>query len=207
MSRSKRIKQRSIRGRSYDSARTVLQRLILAALVLVCFQQQVHAAEEKKKWPCRAIELLDEQPYDTLVCAGATMMARHDYRRAIVTLEKARHIDIFEFPNFMLFPRLALAYHEVGDRAKALEMLAIAELTLKIFTKLLACVEPPMPPGASVDDIRPWFVADTGGGRIQKIDSPYHDAVANIMCGAAYESIYDQKTLDHVASDAGLIRY
>jgi hypothetical protein len=107
----------------------------------------------------------------------------------------------------MLFPRLALAYHEVGDRAKALEMLAIAELTLKIFTKLLACVEPPMPPSASVDDIRPWFVADTGGGRIQKIDSPYHDAVANIMCGAAYESIYDQKTLDHVASDAALIRY
>src|SRR5690349_25156434 len=141
MLKSGKIAYWSIREVSYRS-RIMTGRIFIGILLLFCFQPLAFAAEEKvKPPPCRAPELLDDVAYNDLVCTGIAMMARHDYKRAIVTLEKARSMDLFEWPNFMLFPRLALAYHEVGDRAKAVEMLAKAELTLKIYTKLLFCIE------------------------------------------------------------------
>jgi hypothetical protein len=175
-----------------------MRRYLIAILLLICSSSAVQGAEKIKPANCRAPELFGDPPYDDLVCTGIAMMVRHDYRRAIDSFERALKINLFEWPNFMLLPRLALAYHRAGDRAKAAEMLEKAELTLQVFTKMLACV--------ATDGDNNSIIIHNYPGPIYPIKSPYHQEVVKIMCGDAFESNYEFMTLEGLAGEGPLLR-
>lgn len=79
--------------------------------------------------------------YNALVCTGVEYMDRGDYLAAAEVLEEAMNVRFFESANYVLFPRLALAYFRAGDTLKAESNLRKAELSLSIKSGVIKCVE------------------------------------------------------------------
>lgn len=108
-------------------------RLTFAATVacaLLLFPTSSYAADEAPL--CDAIELGGAPTYDEWVCDGIAAMERKDFAQAIRLFEQAMEVPLFEWPNYMLFPRLALVYHYAGQRQKARETLEKAELRSRL---------------------------------------------------------------------------
>ena len=70
------------------------------------------------------------QEYNHLVCKGVEEISSGDYGRAVDTLEAASAIDFHEDPNYMLYPRLALAHFLNGDEVVSKHLLEQSRLVM-----------------------------------------------------------------------------
>lgn len=144
---------------------------------------------------CEAVELIDgAEAYNEIVCKGVEFMDEENYEKAIVEFNKALDVRLHEVPNFNLYPRLALAYFLNGNDVKANENLAKAELSLSVLFGIVECIE-----------------SDSGfelrrNGR-WKVDSIYREEMTQRMCGAAYEYVYEERTLESVLKDSELLEH
>jgi hypothetical protein len=121
-------------------------------------------------------------------------MERGRYSQAIEELLRAKSMGFVEYPNFLLYPRLALAYFKSGDKVKAKETLKKAELTLLIYQGVVHCEE---------GDQEFHLVAPED----VKIEPSVSEEVIGVMCGAIYEEYYHPHTLVGVIEDAKLIKH
>ncbi len=143
---------------------------------------------------CDVPELVDgHSEYNALVCSGLRKMEEQKYNESVVLFEKALNIPLFETPNFELLPRLALALYRAGETKKSESVLLKAEMALSVFTGLMKCEET-----ATGFNLR-----RVNGVRLTNQAS--HDAAA-IMCGAAYDYVYDRQTLERVLLEGELVR-
>jgi tetratricopeptide (TPR) repeat protein len=151
----------------------------------------VGTATEKPR--CEAVELVEGNPrYNRLVCKGMEQVKQKRYAEAVKSFETAIEERLFEYPNIELYPRLALTHFHTGNRNKAQENLAKAELSLSVLIGAIRCEE------------------TAKGFRLIKRDesavsSPYQMEISKKMCGAAFESLYTQRTFETTLHDAKLI--
>lgn len=152
----------------------------IGGLLLVLTDGSTRAQQASPRGPrCEALELAAGPPeYNDLVCDGIEAMKTGRHQEAAERFEKALVIHLHEVPNVALFTRLASAYHQAGDRQRALENIERAELSLNVLTGAVRCLEPR---GLSRDGVTP--IVDRHANEIE-----------GRMCGAAYEYIYEQKT-------------
>jgi hypothetical protein len=137
---------------------------------------------------CDVLELFDNETYNEMVCAGVAQMESGDHGGAITNFQNALKIHLFEFPNFKLFSRLALAQHNAGDSAAAAVSLEKASMTLLVYTRAIRCIEKTEAPH--------FGLVVSSGGQTYELSSLRHNEIANIMCGAAYDYIYEMQELD-----------
>ena len=176
------------------------KRYALVLFVLACLLCGRSLASEKNssELRCDAIELIAvAKDYNNLVCSGIESMNAKDYKSAIRDFRQAMSIKIVEVPNFELYPRLALAYSLNGDQKKAAAALDKAELSLKIFTRIYKCVETD----------KGFHIGKEVWGKTYKVKSPYIDEIANRMCGAAYEYMYERNSLEDILVESKLVNH
>ncbi len=120
-------------------------------------------------------------------------MQKNEYEEAIKSFEAALALHLFETPNFELFPQLAWAYFKAGDLKKAEDSLVKAELSLSVFAGIFKCEE-----GEGG-----FYLRDKNGARRTGTIS---DEVTAIMCGAAYDYIYEHRSLERVLLEAEIVK-
>lgn len=144
---------------------------------------------------CEALEVVPGNDfYNALVCRGLSEMASQRYAEAVATLESAGQLRLVEFPNFRLYTRLAQAYHRLGNREKARENLAKAELAVSVYVGAMSCVERN---GRNV-------LWDKSLGRVAS--SQYQAEIASEMCSPMYDALYQIRTLESVLVEARLVQ-
>jgi hypothetical protein len=130
--------------------------------------------------------------YNQLLCLGVEYMERREFRNAIPAFEEAMRIPLSDVPNFQLFARLALAYYWAGDSTKARENAERARLSLLVLTGAYRC-----------EETRSTFVlVDRRGHSVDHPDAP---EIARRMCGAAYDQVYEDASLESFVSKARLV--
>lgn len=165
--------------------------------VLILTGTAIGACAEMRP-PCDAPEIVANQSrYNHEVCSGITMMEQGNNRDAIVHFEEALRMNLLELPNFYLLPRLALAYSYTGAFDRSQELLQAAELSLRLYTRLLQC--------KYYDD--GYSIVRVVGGRTYKVHSPVADQVVSMMCGEAYDYIYETDDLTAILRDAELVEH
>lgn len=164
--------------------------------VLLCFFLVHQAlASAPVASACHALELSQSnQTYNKLVCAGVSAMNKNDYKGAATYFEQATNLKLFEFPNFELFPRLALAYFKAGERTKAEANLQKARLSLNVLVGIVKCRE---------NESGFYLV----GSDNVPISSRYSLEIAKRMCGAAYSDLYKVASLEDFLGKAKLLKY
>jgi hypothetical protein len=156
------------------------------------FLGQSAAASARGDFPCEAYETLQgHDTYNGLLCSGIAAYGSGQYEDAVAALRKALDQPLFEYPNFELLPRLALAYHLSGARRLAEEYLAVSELTFSVYFGIFECKE----------ENNVYWLADHFG---QKIGHPLAGRSMNRMCGAILEPIYRPATLERIGHNSRL---
>ena len=146
------------------------------------------------KVSCNAIEVYKgNDNYNHLLCSGIEYMNKKKYKDAINKFEKAMQVNLLEFPNFKIYTRLALAYFLYKDEKKAKENIQKAELSLLLYVRIIYCK----------DYKESYILVDKYHNYISQ---QYSNEISNLMCGAAYEYIYNA-TLESIAYDSELIKY
>lgn len=162
----------------------ILQSMVLPSVAL----------DETNGAVCEASDLKSiTKQYEQLACDGAKWEAAGNYKAAADTYERALQVQLFEFPNFVLFPRLALVYHKLGADEAAARNLEQARLSVSVFTGVIAC--------------------ETREGTLQLVEllggnvvtSPVASDVAYRMCADEYENYYKYRTMESIVKDAELI--
>ena len=127
-----------------------------------------------------------------MLCAGLAAYDTGQYEEAVAALRKALDQPLFEYPNFELLPRLALAYQNFGAGRLAEEYLAESELTFSVYFGILECKE----------ENNVYWLADHFG---QRVKHPLAERTMNRMCGAILEHIYRPATLARIAFNCRLL--
>lgn len=168
--------------------------LRLCAFALI-FLTAAGSARAEEPLSCDVPELAagTDTPYNLLVCEGIAEMEAENYAEAAQSFEKALATPIHEFPNFMLYPRLALAYWGAGNVEQWRRNLRLAELTLSVFTGVLKC-------GEERNDLALYHKFE---GRLS---GPLVEEAALSMCGDIYQGYYRKDSLEQVLGDAELVR-
>lgn len=177
--------------------------LIAASLIVVCvfgansaasFQEQIPLCEAPETiWNPDGLESYAE--YNRLVCKGIAQLSRGEYAQAVEFLEEAFAIHFFEDINYLLYPRLALAYHLKGDEENAKKLLEETDLALRLHAGLLRCRH---------DDKEGFIIVRRDG---TPVSSPHHDAVRNRMCSVfTEEDFFEPRTLVQFELKADLIK-
>lgn len=148
---------------------------------------------------CLVPEQHGYKEYDELVCAGIQSLNQARYQEAIEQFKRAMEIPLFEYPNFKLYSRLALANFKNGDKKKAAELLSKAEISIKIFTRIYHCK-------SISDDDSSYIIEKLISGTFYRVDSPFHDEIANTMCSSAYDGIYNPEWLDGILDDSEVVK-
>lgn len=126
-------------------------------------------------------------------CAGLHYMKGQQYDKAIKSYKAALALPLFEYPNFELLSRLALAYFKAGNIKKAKENLEMAGLTISVYVGVIKCGEE--------DDLYDHEDGEYKTGEV-------YEKVRNIMCGEIYEGYYEYShSLESVLYDAELVKY
>ena len=144
---------------------------------------------------CSVPELLFHKHYNDLVCHAVALAESNDYSGAIDALSKASKIHFFESPNFLLYPRLGFLYFKSGNPEIAREYFEKAELSLKIYTKVYTCHETD----------KGFEVVRISWGSMHRIRSKYAEEVKKVMCGAAYDHIYNPDDFSGVPRQAEIV--
>lgn len=143
--------------------------------------------------PCQDADISShDKAYERIACDGARLQAAERWAEAARTFEAALKRDIHEFPNFTLYPRLALVYQRLGDTGKADAALERARLSTSVFVGAMVCGEE--------HDLR---LFERRSGAV--VDTAIAAEVAARMCGDLYSSYYEDRTFDSVLADAQLI--
>lgn len=143
--------------------------------------------------PCRDLGISShDKAYERIACDGAKLQAAERWTEAARAFEAALNRHIHEFPNFTLYPRLALVYQQLGDTAKADAALERARLSTSVFVGAMVCGED--------RDLR---LFERRSGAIA--DTEIAAEVAARMCGDLYRSYYEDRTFESVLADAQLI--
>lgn len=157
------------------------------------FLGQNATALARGDFPCEAYEVLQgHDTYNALLCAGIVAYDGGRFEEAVGTFEKALDQPLFEYPNFELLPRLALAYFSSGEDRSAREYLAESELTFSVYFGILECKE----------EKNVYWLADHFG---QRVNHPLADRTMNRMCGAILEPIYRPATLARIGYNYRLL--
>ncbi len=174
--------------------------LIGIALLNLNFVTAEAYAVDKPQAPCEALELFgkDDSDYNRLVCEGVAHMQRQQYKQAARAFEAAMQKTLYDSPNFVLYPRLALAYWRAGDSAKAKAALKKGEIALSIFIGAVKCLET-----QEALDVVKRAGSDTDRAIYE---SPFWNEVSKRMCGGAYDVIYAQRSFARVLSEAKLVQ-
>ncbi len=163
---------------------------VLAVATLILWQSGTAMA--RGNLPCEAYEVLQgHDTYNGLLCAGLAAYDSGQYGEAVVALREALDQPLFEYPNFELLPRLALAYQNSGDHRLAEEYLAISELTFSVYFGIFECKE----------ENNLYWLTDYFG---QKVGHPLAERTMNRMCGAILEPIYRPATLARIGHNSRL---
>ena len=179
--------------------RHIAKALIGIAVLNMSFATTAHAAD-KPQASCDAPELFgkDDNDYNRLVCEGTTHMQRQQYTQAVRAFEAAMQKTLYDSPNFVLYPRLALAYLRAGDPAKARATLKKGEIALSIFIGAVKCLE-------TNEQLNVIKQAGSDSDRAV-YESPYWPEVSRRMCGAMYDIIYTQRSFTRVLGEAKLVQ-
>lgn len=170
------------------------RRIIVGSVALLTLTLGASLAQPQ----CDAPELISSQTsYNDKVCTGIEWMEAGKPQKAVASFEEALSIAIPDLPNFLLLPRLALALHQAGETERAQKTLKKAELALKVYTRMLHCSE----------EASGFSIVRNSMGRTYTIDSPHHDEIASIMCGAAYDSLYSTEDLSANLEEARLVKH
>jgi tetratricopeptide (TPR) repeat protein len=157
------------------------------------FLDQSATAFARGDFPCEAYEVLQgHDTYNALLCAGIVAYDGGRFEEAVGTFKKALDQHLFEYPNFELLPRLALAYQHSGDHRLAEEYLAESELTFSVYFGIFECME----------ENNVYWLADHFG---QKVKHPLAERTMNRMCGAILESIYRPETLARIGYNCRML--
>ncbi len=163
----------------------------LAIAAIVLFGQSA-TASARGDFPCEALEVLQgHDTYNALLCAAIAAYDDGRYKEAVTAFKKALDQPLFEYPNFELLPRLALAYHSSGASRSAEGYLAESELTFSVYFGILECRE----------KNNVYWLADQFG---QKVGHPLAERTMNRMCGAILEPIYRPATLARIGHNCRL---
>ncbi|WP_145973481.1 hypothetical protein [Candidatus Phaeomarinobacter ectocarpi] len=143
---------------------------------------------------CSEPELLEDhhEEYNKLICDGVRDVQEHDYSRAVDSFENALAIRLHEQPNFQLFPKLAWASFKAGQTEKAEVALEKARLSLSVFTGILKCEE-------HEDG---YQLMNPHG---EPVTERLSDQVTLVMCGAAYDYVYQRQSLERVLEEAAMV--
>jgi len=160
---------------------TVAAKLVLFGVVLVGSTATGRPVLSQVGSQCNAIEEEEgNDAYNRQVCSGVYAMAAGHYDDAIRSFEDALEMHLFEYPNFALLPRLALAYWNAGRAEEALIALEKAELSLRVLVGIYRCHE-------RADDSH-WILITSSGGPVL---GEYVEETTRRMCGAAYADMYE----------------
>ena len=143
---------------------------------------------------CRAPERVQgAAEYNRMVCDAVSRFEAKDYASAADLLERASKLELYEYPNYRVLPRLALTYAHLGKSEQARILLAQVRLSLEVLYRLSRCIETSNGFGL-VDERGPL-----------PSDSSTHAVVAR-MCGEVYQGLYEQSNLDSLSGDLPLIQ-
>ena len=135
------------------------------------------------------------QEYNHLVCKGVEEISSGDYGRAVDTLEAASAIDFHEDPNYMLYPRLALAHFLNGDEVVSKHLLEQSRLVMLMHVGLRRC---------RYDSEKQSYIIVDNNSRQEESDT--HDAVRDRMCTAfTEEDYYEARSLEEFADKIRLV--
>jgi tetratricopeptide (TPR) repeat protein len=163
---------------------------VLAIATIILWQSATASA--RGDLLCEARETVEgHDTYNGLLCAGIAADDSGRYEEAVAAFKKALDQFLFEYPNFELLPRLALAYQKSGARRLAEEYLAESELTFSVYFGILECKE----------ENNVYWLADHFGHRVKH---PLAERTMNRMCGAILEHIYRPATLARIAFNCRL---
>ena len=132
--------------------------------------------------------------YNSLVCSGIRMLEQGRFRDAARYLEEASSLHLFEYPNFIVLPRLALAYWQLGDKSRALEILEWSRLSLSIWIGIYRCKE----------HSTGFRVVDRYG---RDVEEPGILEATRRMCGGIYDSLYVDDEFEAYLSNAQLVQH
>jgi tetratricopeptide (TPR) repeat protein len=173
-------------------------RLLLPLTLLALSATTCRTAAAQVGPQCGAIELIQtEDQYNRLVCDGIRAMADGNQSQAVDSFEKALGIQLFEYPNFVLLPRLALAYWSAGRVEDAYATLEKARLTLLVLVGIYRCQER--------ESDWTYQLVDASG---QLVRERYAEEINSLMCGAAYVDIYaldEWRSLESFVVDGQLV--
>lgn len=169
-----------------------MQRFPWALAIAITLLGQSATVSAREDFPCEAYEVLQaHDTYNAMLCAGIAAYDGGRYEEAVAAFKRALDQPLFEYPNFELLPRLALAYYSSGARQLAEEYLAVSELTFSVYFGILECKE----------ENNVYWLADYFG---QKVGHPLAERTMNRMCGAVLEPIYRPATLARVGHNSRL---
>lgn len=169
-----------------------MQRFSLALATVIILLGQSSTVSARADLYCEAYEVLKgHDAYNVLLCAGIAAYDDGQYGEAVSAFKKALDEPLFEYPNFELLPRLALAYHSSGAHRLAEEYLAVSELTFSVYFGILECRE---------ENNNYWLVDHFG----EKLGHPLAERTMNRMCGAILEPIYRPATLARIGQNCRL---
>ncbi len=170
-----------------------MRRVISALAIATIILWQSATASARGNFPCEAYEVLQGHDiYNALLCTGIAAYDGGQFVEAVAALKKAFDQPLFEYPNFELLPRLALAHHFSGARRLAEEYLAVSELTFSVYFGILECRE--------ANNV--YWLADHFG---DKVDDPMAERTMNRMCGAILEPIYRPATFSRIGYNCRLL--
>lgn len=157
-------------------------------------------AEAQSAPDCDAVELVQgNDAYNELVCRGIRSMATGQHPNAVRDFERALAVDLFEYPNFALFPRLAMAYWRAGRAPEATAALEKARLSLHVLVGIYRCRE--RQPDSK------WVLVTVAG---DAVSHEFADEITARMCGAAYSDMYtfdESRPLESFAKNGKLVSH
>jgi len=127
--------------------RTKKRRLVFACVAFVAMATGKAQADLGKPIFFEGMVLKDEcapmegvgLDYPAFACAGQKALIARRFGRAVEAFEEALSLDVHEFPNIDLYPKLALAQLLDDDRVAAEQSLAAAHLAYSAELGLIEC--------------------------------------------------------------------
>jgi hypothetical protein len=163
-----------------------------SARKLIAFALLVVAARSATAQSCTVPELVEgDSVYNALVCDGIAKLNADDVAAAATRLRQASQVRIHAYPNFRVLPRLALAYHALGDNESALNVLDEAILSFDVFYGFARC--------RMEDDGYQLELPWRG-----EASSAIRARVVSRMCGEAFDAVYSQASTRGLLADHAL---
>jgi len=145
---------------------------------------------------CAAPEVIrGADKYNLLLCSGVAAQKHGDYRSALRDLLEAARLPTLEFPNNLLFGRIAETYARLGQFEDADLYMRYDNLSLLWMIGVVRCQ-------AQADSNDEVLMQD--GKLLESMEAKH---MVNVLCGAVFDSNYDftDRNADSFAGEARAI--